>query len=82
MARIRTIKPSFFTSLTIASLTPEQRLTFVGLWTHVDDDGRCIYDPRLIKAALWALDERLARDVEEDVAALQKEPITPEHAET
>lgn len=72
MARIRTIKPSFFTSLTIASLTPEQRLTFVGLWTHVDDDGRCIYDPRLIKAALWALDERLARDVEEDVAALQE----------
>lgn len=72
MARIRTIKPTFFTSLTIASLTPEQRLTFIGLWTHVDDDGRCIYDPRLIKAALWALDERLARDVEEDVAALQE----------
>lgn len=70
MARIRTIKPSFFTSLTIADLTPEQRLTFIGLWTHADDEGRCIYDPRLIKAALWPLDDRTAADVAADVAAL------------
>ncbi|MFJ6215101.1 hypothetical protein ACIQGZ_17455 [Streptomyces sp. NPDC092296] len=70
MARIRTIKPEFFTSLTIADLTPEQRLTFIGLWTHVDDEGRCIDDPRLIKAALWPLDDRGARDVEADLKAL------------
>jgi len=39
MARIRTIKPSFFTSLTIADLGLAERLTFIGLWTHVDDEG-------------------------------------------
>lgn len=70
MARIRTIKPDFFTSLTIADLTPEQRLTFIGLWTHVDDEGRCVDDARLIKAAVWPLDDRTASDVEADLGAL------------
>lgn len=70
MARIRTIKPEFFTSLTIADLTPEQRLTFIGLWTQVDDEGRCVDDARLIKAALWPLDDRTASDIEIDVKAL------------
>src|SRR4051812_5042750 len=70
MARIRTIKPEFFTSLTIADLTPEQRLTFIGLWTHVDDEGRCVDDPRLIKAALWPLDDRTSADIEDDLRAL------------
>lgn len=70
MARIRTIKPTFFTSLTVAGLTPEQRLTFIGLWTHVDDEGRCIDDPRLVKAALWPLDDRTATDIDGDLWAL------------
>jgi hypothetical protein len=70
MPRIRTIKPEFFTSLTVASLTPEQRLTFIGLWTHVDDAGRAIDDARLVKAALWPLDDRVAADVDDDLWAL------------
>ncbi|WP_326678538.1 hypothetical protein [Streptomyces sp. NBC_01237] len=70
MARIRTIKPTFFTSLTIADLSYEQRLTFVGMWTHVDDEGRCVDDARLIKAAVWPLDDRTAADVEDDLRAL------------
>ncbi|MFF0777049.1 hypothetical protein [Streptomyces sp. NPDC003720] len=75
MARIRTIKPEFFTSLTIADLTPEQRLTFIGLWTHVDDAGRCVDDPRLIKAALWPLDDRTAADIEIDLKALTESSL-------
>lgn len=70
MPRIRTIKPDFFTSLTIADLTPEQRLTFIGLWTHVDDEGRCVDDARLIKAAIWPIDDRTSADVEIDLKAL------------
>jgi hypothetical protein len=58
VARIRTIKPSFFSSLTIASLPISTRLTFIGLWTYVDDEGRAIDDARLIKAELWPLDDR------------------------
>jgi hypothetical protein len=75
MARIRTIKPEFFTSLTVADLTPEQRLTFIGLWTHVDDEGRCVDDPRLIKAAIWPLDDRTAADIEIDLKALTESSL-------
>ena len=58
MARIRTIKPTFFTSLTIAELSDPAKLTFIGLWTYADDEGRGMDDARLIKAALWPLDDR------------------------
>jgi hypothetical protein len=75
MARIRTIKPEFFTSLTVADLTPEQRLTFIGLWTHADDEGRCVDDARLIKAAVWPLDDRTAADVEADLRALTESSL-------
>ncbi len=59
MARIRSIKPEFFTSLSIAALSVPARLHFIGLWTHVDDEGRAIDDPRLIKAAVWPLDDTM-----------------------
>jgi hypothetical protein len=57
VARIRTIKPTFFTSATIAELSPWGRLMFLGLLTHVDDEGRCINEPRVIKGALFPLDD-------------------------
>jgi hypothetical protein len=57
MARIRSIKPEFFTSLTIADLELSTRLTFIGLWTYVDDNGVGLADPRLIRAAVWPLEE-------------------------
>jgi hypothetical protein len=75
MARIRTIKPEFFTSLTIADLPLTARLTFIGLWTHVDDAGRCIDDARLIKAALWPLDDRTAADIENDLKELTESSL-------
>jgi hypothetical protein len=56
MPRIRSIKPEFFTSLDVASLSIRARLTFIGLWTYVDDHGRGLDDSRLIKAAVWPLD--------------------------
>jgi len=70
MARIRTIKPEFFTSLSIAGLPLRARLTFIGLWTHVDDEGKCLAEPRLIKAAIWPLDDVSAEDVMSDLGAL------------
>ncbi len=73
MPRIRTIKPEFFTSLTVAELTASARLTFVGLWTHVDDDGRCVDEPRLIAAALWPLDDNIgAATVDGHLADLER----------
>lgn len=75
MARIRTIKPEFFTSETIAALPLSARLTFIGLWTHVDDYGVCLGNERLIHAAVWPLEEdpreSLAR-TREDIASLSE----------
>ncbi len=53
MARIRSIKPDFFSSEVIASLPLSARLTFIGLWTHVDDNGVCVDNERLITFAVW-----------------------------
>ncbi|MEU5668975.1 hypothetical protein ABZ749_01130 [Micromonospora sp. NPDC047753] len=59
----------------MASLPVEARLTFIGLWTHVDDQGRCVDDPRLIKAAVWPLDDRLSTDVELDLKRLSESSL-------
>lgn len=57
--RIRTIKPGFWTSLAITCHHPMTRLHFIGLWNYADDEGRGIDDPRLIKSALWPMDDKV-----------------------
>jgi hypothetical protein len=49
MARIRTIKPEFFTSEDIVSLTPFARLLYIALWCEADRDGRMAWKPRTFK---------------------------------
>lgn len=71
MARIRSVKPAFFRSLTITSLPISTRLTFIGLWTYADDAGRGLDDARLIKAELWPLDDKYsASKVKSDIKLL------------
>lgn len=77
MARIRSIKPGFFTSPDIARLSVRARLTFIGLWTHVDDDGRCLYEPRLIHASLYPLDDEVTvKKVHADLMELENAGLT------
>lgn len=57
MARIRTIKPSFFLNETVASLPFHWRLLFVGLWTQADREGRLEDRPMRLKAALFPYDD-------------------------
>ena len=49
MARIRTIKPEFFTSEDIVSLTPLARLFYVSLWCEADREGRLSWKLRTLK---------------------------------
>lgn len=49
MARIRTIKPEFFTSEDITSLTPLARLFYVSLWCESDREGRLEWKPGTFK---------------------------------
>lgn len=54
--RIRTIKPEFWTSEDVWSLSDDAvRLFFIGLWNYVDDHGVGMADARLVKAALYPL---------------------------
>ena len=57
MARIRSIKPEFNISEAIAELSHATQLHFIKLWTYCDDHGRGLDNPRLVKAAIWPLDE-------------------------
>ena len=70
MARIRSIKPDFFTSEAVSDLPMRARLTWVGLWTQCDDHGRAKDNSRLIKAAIWPLDNVSLSEIEEDLITL------------
>jgi len=73
MARIRSIKPEFFTSEVIAALPLSARLTFIGLWTYVDDNGVGLDNERLILAAVWPLEDDITeaiRRTREDLRSL------------
>ncbi len=54
--RIRSIKPEFWSSPDVASLSDADRLLFIGLWSYVDDHGRGRDDVALIVAALFPHD--------------------------
>lgn len=56
MARIRTIKPDFFTDAELADLSPLHRLLFQALWCHADRDGRMEDKPREIKVKCMPYD--------------------------
>jgi hypothetical protein len=49
MARIRTVKPEFFTSEDIVGLTPIARLLYIALWCEADREGRLSWKPKTFK---------------------------------
>lgn len=55
--RIRTIKPEFWQSETVASLPYEARLLFIGLWNLADDYGRFRAHPAIVRGQLFPFDE-------------------------
>lgn len=75
MSRIRTIKPDFFRSRSLARCTRDARTTFAGLWCDADSAGRGIADPRILKGAIWPLDD----DITPEVIAGHLEELAREH---
>ena len=67
MARIRTIKPEFFTSEDIVGLSPMARLFYIALWCEADKEGRLQWKPRTMKLRYFPADDcdidALAREV-------------------
>ena len=57
MARIRSIKPEFWSSPSLARVSRDARLTFAGLFNQCDDAGRCEAIPRMLLGALYPFDD-------------------------
>ena len=68
MARIRTIKPEFFTSDDICALSALARLLYVALWCEADREGRLVW-------TLGVLKRRYLPDDDCDIAAVAGELI-------
>ena len=62
MARIRYLKPEFFTDEDLAELPLEARLLFAGLWCHADRAGRLEDRPKFLKAMIFPYDQKIDID--------------------
>jgi len=67
MARIRTIKPEFFTDSKITSLTPLARLFYVSLWCESDRQGRLKWDPTTLKYRYLPADKAKVEDLGDEL---------------
>lgn len=76
MARIRTIKPEFNTSESVARLSRDSQLFFVKLLVECDDYGRIRWLPKKIAGDLYPLAEDVgAAQIEAWAAELEREDI-------
>lgn len=57
VARIRTIKPEFWTDERVVELDFADRLLFIGLWNFADDQGFLAYRPKRIKMQVFPGDD-------------------------
>lgn len=67
MARIRYLKPEFFTDEDLAELPFQTRLMYAGLWCHADKAGRLENRPKYLKAMIFPYD---TIDVEKQLSML------------
>src|SRR5215217_4325541 len=57
MARIRTVKPSFWSDGEVAELSIEARFLLLGLISFADDEGRFVASPSAIAGYVYPHDE-------------------------
>jgi hypothetical protein len=67
MARIRTIKPEFFTSDDIVALSPLARLLFIGCWCEADREGRLEWKPTTLKRKYLPEDDCNSEEIAEEI---------------
>ncbi|MEB0133392.1 DnaT-like ssDNA-binding domain-containing protein [Pseudomonas sp. CCI2.4] len=70
MARIRTVKPEFWSSEQVMSCSPIARLLFIGLWNFCDDGGNHPMSARTIKALVFPGDDISILSTEHLIAEL------------
>jgi len=63
MARIRTIKPQFWTDEKIAKLPIGARLLFIGTWNLADDEGIVYWNAAYLRGQIFPYDVRVTNTV-------------------
>jgi hypothetical protein len=56
MARIRTIKPEFWTDERLTECSMSARLLFIGMWNFADDNGNLEYSAKRLKMQIFPAD--------------------------
>ncbi|MFC2623697.1 MAG: hypothetical protein ACFN0W_03685 [Propionibacterium acidifaciens] len=82
MARIRSIKPEFWSSESITCLPRDTRLAYIGLWCVADDEGRFRAQIGVLAGQLFPEDDDGREVVERALAelsgALSEDSVSPQ----
>lgn len=79
MARIRTIKPEFWTAEQVMECSPMARLLFIGMWNFCDDGGNHPASAKTLKAEVFPADDIKAGDIQILVDELLKNGLIIEY---
>ncbi|PSJ16900.1 hypothetical protein [Nitrosomonas supralitoralis] len=79
MARIRTVKPEFWTSEQVVECSPIARLMFIGMWNFCDDGGNHPASFKTLKMEVFPGDEISLSQIEEYAKELLKNDLIVEY---
>lgn len=79
MARIRTIKPEFWTSEQIVECSPIARLLFIGMWNFCDDGGNHPASAKTLKMQIFPGDDIAASQIESYISELLSNGLLSEY---
>lgn len=80
MARIRSIKPEFWTAEQVMECSLLARLLFIGMWNFCDDGGNHIASHKTLKAEVFPADDILSSDIEKLVGELIENGLVEPYA--
>ena len=80
MARIRTIKPEFWTSEQVAECSPTTRLLFIGMWNFADDGGNQPASLKSLKMKIFPSDSMTLTEIGVMVEELLKNGLLMEYS--
>jgi hypothetical protein len=80
MARIRTIKPEFWTSEQVVECSPIARLLFVGMWNFCDDGGNYPASAKTLKMQIFPGDDIAITQIESMIRELTGAGLLLEYA--
>jgi hypothetical protein len=79
MARIRTVKPEFWTSEQISECSTIARLLFIGMWNFCDDAGNHPASLKQLKMQLFPSDDISISEIDEMVKDLLKNDLIAQY---